>query len=64
MPLCRVHRLRSAATCVIILFASNTTVGIRAGEALFPWPATPFGDLYCCGDFCFPGELALCASLL
>lgn len=29
---------------------------IRAGEALFPWHATPLAGLYCCGDFTFPGE--------
>lgn len=28
---------------------------IRAGEALFPWHATPLAGLYCCGDFTFPG---------
>ncbi|EFN55141.1 hypothetical protein CHLNCDRAFT_35537 [Chlorella variabilis] len=29
--------------------------GIRAGEGLFPWPASPVPGLYCCGDFAFPG---------
>ena len=28
---------------------------IRAGEALFPWPATPLPGLYCASDSTFPG---------
>lgn len=29
--------------------------GIKAGEGLFPWPATPVPGLYNCGDWAFPG---------
>lgn len=28
---------------------------VRAGEGLFPGPATPIPGLYCCGDTTFPG---------
>ena len=27
----------------------------RAGQAVFPFGTTPIKDLYCCGDYVFPG---------
>ncbi|GAX79934.1 hypothetical protein CEUSTIGMA_g7374.t1 [Chlamydomonas eustigma] len=45
---------------------------IKAGEGLFPGPATPIKGLYCCGDSTFPGiglpavaaSGAICANTL
>lgn len=34
--------------------------GIKAGQGLFPWPATPVRGLYNCGDFSFPGGHGPC----